>query len=1037
MLTCLFADIRGYTNFTQARGDEAAAKLTAKFADIVGDLVADFGGTVVELRGDEALCVFSSPRQCLRFAIAVQRRFVEETVADPELPMAVGIGVDAGEVVRVGHGFRGGALNLAARLCGQAKAGQVLASAEVTHLARTIDGIRYVVLDRVALKGLAELVRPVRVFPEGEDPAQQMAALLSAGKPPARRVPWLPGPLGTRPRVVVAAAAVVAAVAVAAILVVVLVQDSGSRGLSAFAENSLGVVDPGTGRLVAQVPLDVGPTAVAAGFRSIWTTNIDANSVTRVDATTRRVIDRIDVGQTPSAIVVGRDSVWVVNSGGGTISRIDPTNDSMRMIRVGVAPSGVVVARGSVWVTNSADGTVSRIDPSKNEVAQRIAVGSGPSGISAGRDIWVANSASDTVTQIDGLRHIPIQTIHVGNRPSGVAVVDDTVWVSYNGGSALGRIATAGAADVNVTPVGPHPDQLAAIDGHVWTTLQGTGAIVEIDPATNRAVRTVHLGPTPGGIAAAGGKLWVTNRIDSTSHRGGSLRLLGQVSSIDPVYIEDPEQGSLLSGSYDGLVAFRHTSGAAGLTIVPDLATSIPEPTEAGLTYTFQMRAGIHTSTGQLVTVNDMRRGIERVVASGNGALNGLLVGADRCTAKHCDISGITVDEATRTMTIKLTRPSGNFLDLLASGCVAVPVSTPLTKTTQPIPATGPYQIVRYVPKKRIVFTRNRFFHEWSAAAQPAGFPDQLDYRIVPTGATKHAIDDVTAAHADWANALEGGTDLDAYNLDDLRTRFGSRLRVTPTQNMFGIFLNTHVAPFNQRRARQALAYAIDRQAVADDWFAPATLTCQFLPPDYPGYRPYCPYTSRSGAVTWQGADLAKGLQLLRGLHPERTTVTLWVNPAAKVAFQHVVDALHDLRYQVRFKVWPNESFDYFTYVFDSRHRVQAGFMGWLGNDASAANLFSVYRCEAFVPAGGAGDLNPAEFCDPSIDRLISKAEEVQSSSLARANDLWAETERGLVNAAPWIPLVNTSTVDVLSAQVHNFARTPTLGVLFDQMWVR
>jgi ABC-type transport system substrate-binding protein len=68
---------------------------------------------------------------------------------------------------------------------------------------------------------------------------------------------------------------------------------------------------------------------------------------------------------------------------------------------------------------------------------------------------------------------------------------------------------------------------------------------------------------------------------------------------------------------------------------------------------------------------------------------------------------------------------------------------------------------------------------------------------------------------------------------------------------------------------------------------------------------------------------------------------------------------------------------------------------------------------------------------------LISKAEEVQSSSLARANDLWAETERGLVNAAPWIPLVNTSTVDVLSAQVHNFARTPTLGVLFDQMWVR
>ena len=151
LVTCLFADIRGYTTFTQQHGDEAAAKLTARFAGIVHDLVADFGGTVVELRGDEALCAFSSPRQCLRFAVAVQHRFVEETAADPHLPLPVGIGIDAGEAVRVADGYRGGALNLAARLCGQAKAGEVLASPEVIHLARTIDGIRYAVLDRVTL----------------------------------------------------------------------------------------------------------------------------------------------------------------------------------------------------------------------------------------------------------------------------------------------------------------------------------------------------------------------------------------------------------------------------------------------------------------------------------------------------------------------------------------------------------------------------------------------------------------------------------------------------------------------------------------------------------------------------------------------------------------------------------------------------------------------------------------------------------------------------------------------------------------------
>src|SRR5262245_5513958 len=120
--TFLIADVRGYTLFTQERGDEAAGKLAAKFADIAGEVVESRGGTLLELRGDEALCVFASARDAIRAATDLQRRFVEETVADPAYPLTVGIGIDAGEAVRVGDGYRGGALNLAARLCGQAQA---------------------------------------------------------------------------------------------------------------------------------------------------------------------------------------------------------------------------------------------------------------------------------------------------------------------------------------------------------------------------------------------------------------------------------------------------------------------------------------------------------------------------------------------------------------------------------------------------------------------------------------------------------------------------------------------------------------------------------------------------------------------------------------------------------------------------------------------------------------------------------------------------------------------------------------------------
>jgi class 3 adenylate cyclase len=58
--TFLIADVRGYTLFTQERGDEAATKLAARLAEIAREVVNEHGGSVIELRGDEAVAVFDS-----------------------------------------------------------------------------------------------------------------------------------------------------------------------------------------------------------------------------------------------------------------------------------------------------------------------------------------------------------------------------------------------------------------------------------------------------------------------------------------------------------------------------------------------------------------------------------------------------------------------------------------------------------------------------------------------------------------------------------------------------------------------------------------------------------------------------------------------------------------------------------------------------------------------------------------------------------------------------------------------------------------
>jgi Adenylate and Guanylate cyclase catalytic domain len=127
------------------------------------------GGTLIEIRGDEALAVFDSARQAIRAAMDLGQAFAKETDADSDLPLNVGIGIDSGEAIALEDGsFRGAALNVAARLCALAHGGEVLVSEGTSHLAGRLPGVRYVDRGRVHLKGIADTVRLIRVAREDE-----------------------------------------------------------------------------------------------------------------------------------------------------------------------------------------------------------------------------------------------------------------------------------------------------------------------------------------------------------------------------------------------------------------------------------------------------------------------------------------------------------------------------------------------------------------------------------------------------------------------------------------------------------------------------------------------------------------------------------------------------------------------------------------------------------------------------------------------------------------------------------------------------
>ncbi len=186
----LITDVRGYSASTEKHGDQWAAELVTRFGGIVGACVAAHKGRVLRQNGDEVSAVFSSARHALRSALEIQDRCAEATRDDPTVPLRAGIGVAAGAVVkRDDADYSGVVLNLTARLCGLAVAGEVLASKDAVKMARRATGFVYIERGAAALKGFSKPVPVVRVAREGTPGHVEPLA------PERAPAPWLPQPL--------------------------------------------------------------------------------------------------------------------------------------------------------------------------------------------------------------------------------------------------------------------------------------------------------------------------------------------------------------------------------------------------------------------------------------------------------------------------------------------------------------------------------------------------------------------------------------------------------------------------------------------------------------------------------------------------------------------------------------------------------------------------------------------------------------------------------------------------------------------------
>lgn len=1023
--TFLIADVRGYTVFTQERGDEDAAKLAGKFAVLAREAVEARGGVLLELRGDEALCVFSSTRQAIRAAVDLQQRFVEETIAEPSLPLTVGIGLDAGEAVPVEGGYRGGALNLAARLCGQARAGEILVTREVTHLARRVDGVRYEDRGSLSLKGLDEPVDVVRVISEELDTVDALgpyAPQRPAPPPPARSA-------RTRVALIVGLVLLVAA----AVVAIPALRRNATVGVGSNAVVRLGASDDAPSLATA---LNQRPGAAAAGFGSLWVTEPDRSSVVRIDLDDGTVRQTVTVGDSPGGIATGEGSVWVTNGGDGTVSRINPeTNAVTQTISVGNGPGGVAVGDGAVWVANAIDDTLARMDIGDGHL-RTVAVDARPSGVAfTPQGVWVSSSAGATLARVDPRSMAVELTANVGSGPTAVLVADDSVWVTNHTDGTVSRVDLQSGSVIATVPVGEGPNALAATSGSIWVADEFDGTVSALSTSGNAVERTVSLGADLASITAEGDSLWLSVGVSASTHRGGTLRVASSdpLDTLDPAVAYDIRAWGLLAVTNDGLMGFKKTGGAEGATVVPDLAAALPEVSDDGLTYRFEVRPGIRYSTGAPVQPQDFRTAMERAasLSPDAAAIYGAIGGMAGCarTPATCDLShDIVVDDG--SVTFHLTHPDpGLPIKLALPFAAAVPSSVPShDQRWKPVPATGPYMIER-ADGSGLTLVRNPAFQEWSPAAQPDGFVDRIEWTFgmdQGTAATKLASGEI-----DWP---ADGASPDV--IDQLRAAHPAQVVSSPAASTIYIGFDLTSPPFDDPLVRQALNFAVDRAHIVDLLGGAASnrATCQILPPNFQGYVPYCPYTVEPGAGTWSAPDMARAIALIARSSSAGAKVEVWGTdlpflPGSLTVPKYVVEVLDQLGFDARFHEVKDVN-RYFSLIgAPAAHGIQAFVSGWIADYPGAGGFIDVqFRCGA--PANASG------MCDGAIDRQIQDAELLQTTDPNAADLAWSRVDHALVDQAVWLPLGNPLDTDVFSARVQNVQIHFEWRLLLSRLWV-
>jgi peptide/nickel transport system substrate-binding protein len=484
---------------------------------------------------------------------------------------------------------------------------------------------------------------------------------------------------------------------------------------------------------------------------------------------------------------------------------------------------------------------------------------------------------------------------------------------------------------------------------------------------------------------------------------GGVLRIADLVDppSLDPLLAHDQ-----MTIGYDLLISQTLIGIDASNHLVPVLVTRIPtrangDISSDGTRITYHLRRGIRFADGAPLTSADVAFTYRAIMDPHNNVLS---------VDAYERIASLQTPDP-YTVAIRLKAPwNAAVTRLFAQSDFAFGIlpahafaNTRLLRAAweQHPFGTGPFRVVEWRRGDRIVLEPNPYF-------RPKPLLRRLVLRIIPNAESAF-------------NALRAG-DVDVAPIyPDMLARAralrGITVVRTPENATFWLSLQTTHAPAEDLRVRQAMAYALDPNTIADVYQHAYPQAAAFLPPVLAWH---------DAGITPYAHDLSKARALLAG----KTLDALLVTASEAQLDNRIATVVQQQLGQAGIRVSIKQ---FQTALFNAPEgpirnaRFTISFDGWIGGADPEQSV--VFLCAQANPDGD----NISRYCNPKFEALY-RDQERTSSQTQRKRDFMA-MQRLIHDDVPVIPLYYETYYDGVSGRVHGFARNMLRYPVSPELW--